>query len=156
METVSPFRELSDTNALSHLLWNHNCHVVPHLLAASAAIESLIWQVRDADALSVSGFFVCGWQQKAKKHRGVPEKGQQWSLFSFCLAFVMSVPGVCLLSCLRLMPCGCWSRWTFAEAPGACRQSVCHPAGSPCHLGSCHPGEGDTPWWSTRCQAGNT
>lgn len=92
--------------------------------AALESIQAAKWE--NADALSVSVFIYA-----AEKHCGVPEKGQQWPLFSFCLAFVLSVPSFCLLFCLCLMLRGLFSWWPLAEAPGACQWSACYPAGFP-------------------------
>lgn len=73
---------------------------------------------------------------KRLKNTGVvPEKGQQWSLFSFCLAFVLSAPSFCLrfffFFCLRFdvkwLVVG--GRWLGHLEPASGR--VCYPAGFP-------------------------
>lgn len=106
LETVSPCRDtrqISDTNALSRLLWNHNRHVVPHLLLSICCV----WKLRlPSERMPMLCQCQCSQQQKAEKHSGVPEEGQQCYLFSFCLVFVLSGPSFCLLFCLRLMSRG--------------------------------------------------
>lgn len=85
-------------------------------------------------------------------------EGQQWSLFSFCLGFCFVCVSVVsafffFFFCLRLMlhdwqlVATSWGTWSLPTV-GLLSSWV------PCHLGSCHPGEGDTPCWSTYCLAG--
>lgn len=79
----------------------------------------------------MSVFSVCGWQQKAEKHSGVPGKGQQWSLFSFSLALVLSAPFVLSTFLLTFDVAWLVVGGQLAEAPGACQRSACYPAGFP-------------------------
>lgn len=165
-ETVTPCRgtrELSDTNTPSPLLWNHNRHVVPYLLAVPdlnlLRLKSLSCQVRERRcSLSVSALSLRLATKGWKTLWCARAKGSSGLCFHFVWVFVLSVSPLCLLFfffffCLRLMLHGwqlvatSWGTWSLPTV-GLLSSWV------PCHLGSCHPGEGDTPCWSTYCLAG--
>lgn len=93
-------------DARSRLLWNHNCHVVPHLLAASAVKKPHL-PSESSDALRL-------WlAAEGRKHCLCQGKGFVFILSGFCFvcAFILSP------SLLTLMSCG-WSLRHLEPASG--------------------------------------
>lgn len=101
-EMFSPCRELSDTITLSPLLWNHNRHVVHHLLALlvlnQVHLTALAPMWKNSSDLPQSVFDVWVWQVQQEKKILLGAK-----CFLFCLSFVLSLPSFCLCFCWCLM-----------------------------------------------------
>lgn len=150
-ETVSPCRGTGScqTWMLSHLLWNHNRHVVPHLLAVAAAFESLSCQVRECwCSFSVP---VCGWQRLKNTGVECQRKGNS-GLHFHCLFF----PSFCscinfVYFCFPYIFCHMARIW-WPLAKAACRWLLCYPAGFPViwdhgiQVRMAHPAGGCTAW----------